>query len=126
MIAILCLNFFFLKPLFTLRVGDPEDLVTLAAFLVTSLAVTSLIRRVRALGESQREQARLLDLTSNAVLVRGTNDVVTYWNRGAEILYGWKRHEALGKVAQQLLQTVFPVARTEIEAALARSDRWDG
>lgn len=62
-LAIACLNFFFVNPLFTLTVGEIDDLVALAAFLVTSLAVTSLIRRVRALGEERREQASLLDLT---------------------------------------------------------------
>jgi two-component system sensor kinase FixL len=34
-----------------------------------------------------REQARLLDLTHDAIFVRHTNDVITYWNRGAMELY---------------------------------------
>jgi PAS domain-containing protein len=30
-------------------------------------------------------------------------DVVTYWNRGAEVLYGWDSQEAVGKVTHHLL-----------------------
>ena len=55
-----------------------------------------------------REQAGLLDLTHDTVFVRDMNDVITYWNRGAEELYGWRREEAVGKVTHELLQTVFP------------------
>lgn len=125
-IAVTSLNFFFVEPLFTFDVGDLHDLVTLAAFLVTSLAVTSLIRRVRSLGEAQREQAALLDLATDAIFVRDSSDVITFWNRGAEELYGWKRGEALGKVTHTLLQTVFPAPLAEITDTVSRTGRWEG
>ena len=54
------------------------------------------------------EQARLLDLTHDTVFVRDMNDVITYWNRGAEELYGWKNGQAVGNVSHELLQTSFP------------------
>lgn len=125
-IAIGSLNFFFVEPRHTFIVGSPQDLITLTAFLMTSLAVTSLIRQVRDLGEAQREQVRLLDLTSDAIVVRDTDDVITYWNRGAEALYGWERKEAVGRVAHDLLQTVFPAPLPEIADTLSRTGRWEG
>src|SRR6195256_2772394 len=76
--------------------------------------------------EVLREQASLLDLTHDTVFVRDMNDVITYWNRGAERLYGWARQEAVGKVSHQLTQTIFPVPLEEINAELLRVDRWEG
>jgi PAS domain S-box-containing protein len=125
-VAIGLLNFFFVEPRFTFQVGEAQDVTTLVAFLVTSLAVTSLIRRVRALGVAQGEQARLLDLTADAIFVRDIDNVITYWNRGAEQLYGWTRSEAIGKVSHDMLQTVFPAPRAEIEAVLSRAGHWEG
>ena len=76
--------------------------------------------------EVLREQARLLDLTHDTVFVRDLNDVITYWNRGAEELYGWRREEAVGKISHQLTQTIFPVPLKEISAELLRTGRWEG
>src|SRR5689334_16149630 len=58
----------------------------------TALALQSQSDEVRL-----REQASLLDLTHDSIFVRGMDDVVTYWNRGAEELYGWSPAEAVGK-----------------------------
>jgi PAS domain S-box-containing protein len=73
-----------------------------------------------------REQASLLNLTHDTVFVRDMKDIITYWNRGAEELYGWTREEAVGKVSHQLTQTIFPAPLEEINAELLRTGRWDG
>jgi PAS domain S-box-containing protein len=125
-IAVGCLDFFFTEPLFTFAVARLQDVVTLAAFIVTSLAITGLVRRVRRSGEARGEQARLLDLTRDSILVRDTKDVITYWNRGSEELYGWKKEEAIGKISHQLLQTIFPAPLEQIMEILVRAARWEG
>jgi PAS domain S-box-containing protein len=125
-IAVGSLDFFFIQPLFAFEVANPQDLTTLSAFLVTSIVITSLVRRLRRLGQAHREQARLLDLTRDSVLVRDLENVITYWNRGGEELYGWKREEAVGKVAHQLLQTIFPAPLERMTEELFRSGRWEG
>jgi len=73
-----------------------------------------------------RERASLLDLTHDSVFVRNMNDEITYWNRGAEELYGWAPQEAVGRVTHQLLRTLFPEPLDDINATLLRTDRWEG
>ncbi|RKE35049.1 PAS domain S-box-containing protein [Paraburkholderia sp. BL23I1N1] len=125
-IAVGCLAFFFSQPTFSFRVSELRDVAALIAFLITSLAITTLVRRVRWLGKAAREQARLLDLSHDTVFVRDMNAVITYWNHGAEALYGWKKAEALGKTSHQLLQTRFPVSLDDTMNTLLRTERWEG
>src|SRR5262245_15187228 len=74
-----------------------------------------------------REQAQLLDLAYDAIFVRAyAGSRITYWNRGAETLYGWSRDEAVGAVPHILLQTEFPRPLAEIERSIARHGRWEG
>jgi PAS domain S-box-containing protein len=76
--------------------------------------------------EALREQANLLDLTHDTVFVRDMNDVITYWNRGAEQRYGWSSAEAVGRVSHELTQTTFPAPLHEINAELLGTGRWEG
>ena len=76
--------------------------------------------------QTLRQRADLLDLTHDTIFARDMNDVITYWNRGAEELYGWKKEEAIGKISHELTQTVFPAPLEEINETLLRSDRWEG
>ena len=73
-----------------------------------------------------RERASLLDLTHDTIFVRDMDDKVTYWNRGASELYGWKDAETNGQVIHALLQTVFPKPIEQINAQLHATDRWEG
>jgi PAS domain S-box-containing protein len=84
-----------------------------------------ILERTRAEAEVYK-QASLLDLTHDSVFVRGLDDLVTYWNRGAEERYGWPAAEAVGLVSHELLQTAFPEPLEQITATLLRTGRWDG
>src|SRR3979490_592215 len=73
-----------------------------------------------------RERADLLELATEAIIVRDMNGVLLYWNSGAEALYGWRREEVLGKSIHQVLQTRFPKGISDVENALAQTGKWNG
>jgi PAS domain S-box-containing protein len=97
--------------------------------LVGMLAVgvaTVYAMQSRAAAEIVRDQANLLDLTHDAVFTRDRDGIVTFWNSGAEELYGWSRKDAIGKPAHELIGTRFPRPQREIEATLAGTGCWNG
>lgn len=76
--------------------------------------------------EELRVRAELLDLASEAIITRNIGGAITYWNEGAENLYGWRREEALGKDIHTLLCTIFPASRADVEASLRNRRSWEG
>ena len=97
-------------------------LVSLSAIVIASiLALANQATTLRL-----REQAELLDLTHDAMMVRNMKGTIEYWNRGAEQLYGWRKEEVLGRSSHDLLHTVFSGPRTAIEAQLCETGRWEG
>lgn len=76
--------------------------------------------------EQFRVRADLLELASEAIVMRDLGGVVRFWNAGAETLYGWSREEAIGQDLHRLLRTVFPVSREETERALLEEKTWQG
>lgn len=106
-----------------------EPDTALVRFLMSVAAIgatTFLALKNQTANAVVRERASLLDLTHDSVFVRDVDDVITYWNRGAEELYGWRRDEAVGRTSHQLLQTVFPAPLSEITAQVLRTGRWEG
>jgi PAS domain S-box-containing protein len=124
--AAAALDFFFIPPLFSFEIDYSSDVPALGAFVLTSFVITGLARRLRDSAESLKKQAQLLALTHDTVVARDQHDVITYWNRGAETLYGWRQDEAIGAVSPELLKTVYPDSRQSIDEALRRSDYWEG
>jgi two-component system, OmpR family, sensor histidine kinase KdpD len=65
-IAFLCLNFFFVPPIFSLAVSDSSDTLALISFLITGLVVTRLTSRAGQAAESaalqRAETTRLYEL----------------------------------------------------------------
>jgi PAS domain S-box-containing protein len=108
------------------RVAADTALDRCLVSLVAIAATTFLALKNQTANTALREQAQLLDLTHDSIFVRDTDDVVTYWNRGAEELYGWSRDEAVGKVSHLLMKTIFPAPLEDMTAELFRTGRWDG
>ena len=50
-----------------------------------------------------REQAQLLDLAPDAICLWDLTGRITYWNKGAERLYGWTKEQVSGKAASDIL-----------------------
>lgn len=85
--------------------------------------------RTAELRESEaqfRTRAKLLQLASEAIMVRDREDRIKFWNGGAESLYGYRSDEVVGQNMHQLLRTVFPAPREEIERALHEHGWWEG
>ncbi len=73
-----------------------------------------------------REQAALLDIVPDAIVIRDFDNCIRFWNKGAELIYGWKPEEVLGRKATGLMyrmgQDRFP---TILERVLSRGE-WAG
>jgi PAS domain S-box-containing protein len=76
--------------------------------------------------DAVREQAALLAAATDAILVEDPFGRVTYWNRGAERLYGWSAADAIGRDAEELLHGGPAGDRTEALMALAARGVWAG
>jgi PAS domain S-box-containing protein len=77
-------------------------LFTLLVTVGCTFGILLLARNQRA-NDQLREQASLLDKAQDAIVVTGLDRRVTFWNKGAERLYGWPASEAIGKVVTDLV-----------------------
>ncbi len=73
-----------------------------------------------------RQRADLLDLATEAIMVRDQDGILQLWNSGAETFYGWDRSEVLGKNVHQILRTKLPSPAEEIESLIMGEGRWEG
>ena len=81
------------------RMGDTEK--DILQFVSAQVAMA--IDRKQA-EETIREQARLLDIAQDAIIVKDLEERVVYWNKGAERLYGWSQAEVIGQNSAELLR----------------------
>lgn len=72
------------------------------------------------------QQAALLELSYDAIIVRALDATITYWNRGAERLYGWSRDKALGRNVHQLLNPSPTLRPAPVDAFLRGASIWEG
>jgi len=61
LLSVLAYNFFFLPPLYTFTIADPENVVTLVFFLITAVVASNLAAAVRAQAVTARLRARTTD-----------------------------------------------------------------
>lgn len=72
-----------------------------------------------------REQAALLDIAHEAILVKDLDGRITFWNKGAERIYGWTAAEVIGRRDADVLDSDGE-AVTAARAALMANGEWQG
>ena len=101
-------------------VGDDGELEQIIAIFYD-------ITQQRVAAERAALQARLLDSVEQAVMATDPEGRVTYWNRYAEELYGWRAHEVRG---QYVLDVMTPdrirAAAEETMTRLRGGERFTG
>lgn len=106
------------------HVGSPtlRAFVSLAAIGIT----TALAFENQTATKTLLKQAQLLDLSHDMIFTRDQRGTITFWNQAAEDRYGWPREHALGRMADELLRTVYPGDRGAIEGRLLDTGSWNG
>ncbi len=74
-----------------------------------------------------REQAALLDIASDAIIMRDLSHKILLWNKSAETIYGWTEEEAINKNAHELLQPeVLSPKHEDIYTKVLQDGSWQG
>jgi two-component system, cell cycle sensor histidine kinase and response regulator CckA len=76
--------------------------------------------------EKIREQAALIDISPDAIMVRDLDCQILFWNKGAEQIYGWTAAEILGRNSRELLsQKSLPKLETALQT-IQKKGEWRG
>jgi PAS domain S-box-containing protein len=94
--------------------------------IVSVLVVSRDVTERKRAEEQIREQAALLDKAQDAICVTDMNQQILYWNKSAEVLYGWNAAEALGKNANELLFKDDATRPMEALKSLIARREWKG
>ena len=116
-----------------LRHGAGEEVALLVSteriqvdgLLRVLMCLENITQSVRA-DEQIRAQAALLEVTRDAIFVRDFSDRITYWNKGAQKLYGWTAAEAQGKTTGELNLQVDRSECLGAMQAVQQNDEWIG
>lgn len=91
-----------------------------------AVLVMSMDRTAQCQAEQRaREQAAMLDLATDAIIIHDLDHRILYWNRGAERIYGWTSKEACGSKVDELFQADKSLFVDAYVALLGRGE-WSG
>jgi PAS domain S-box-containing protein len=115
------------------RTGERREIVwnntmvrDIAGNIVGTASLAEDVTERKQAEERLREQAELLDLAQDAIMVRDMEDRIEFWNHGAEKLYGWTAAEVQGKKASSFLYGGDPIATEAARAAVIENGKWAG
>ena len=83
-------------------------------------------RELKKTRQDLLKHAELLDLASDAIIICDAAGAITYWNNGAERIYGWVREDALGQNVDELLKTRAAETLGWLKATFRAEDHWEG
>jgi len=114
--------------------GQPREAEVIASVLRDDAgnprSILALMQDVTDREELENQLSAQTDLihhAHDAILVKQLQDsTITFWNSGAERLYGYDAATAVGRVSHELLSTEFKTPLSEVEERLQRTGEWSG
>jgi PAS domain S-box-containing protein len=97
---------------------DPEKQV------IYAVAVDITDRKASA--QKIQEQAALLNIATDAIIVRNLDSQIQFWNKGAESIYGWTATEAVGVRAERLFCPDLPLEAVGAFNTVQQQGVWQG
>ena len=126
-------DYFLLIPRGSFELEGVGQQASFVVFLVVGVGISLLggsmrgdLQAAQSLAAVMRRQAALIEQTHDAFLVWNWNGPITFWNRGAERLYGIARDAAVGQVSRDLLHTTMPDGLDNVLQTLERNGTWEG
>lgn len=92
---------------------------------VVLLCLEDITQQKQAEGQV-REQAALLEITQDAIIVLNLDGLVVFWNQAAERLYGWTKAEACGQPAHELVFAPSQTDFSQVRRELFSHGEWSG
>lgn len=87
---------------------------------------------LRDISERQRAEDALrllsgsIEQSYDAIIIWEFDGAIIFWNRGAEMLYGYTKSQARGRITHDLLQSVHPISTQTFIDELERQGYWEG
>ncbi len=105
-----------------------EETVTLRTQELTSAngQLNQEVARHKIADERIRELSALLDKAQDAIMISGEDQLVQYWNKGAERIYGWTSEEVIGLHIGRLLFKGEAPERLEALRKVREHGEWTG
>jgi PAS domain S-box-containing protein len=97
---------------------DPEKQV------IYAVAVD--ITERKAAAQKIQEQAALLNIATDAIIVRDLDSQIQFWNNSAESIYGWTAAEAIGIRAERLFCPDIPLEAVGAFNTVQQQGAWQG
>jgi PAS domain S-box-containing protein len=105
----------------------PLDAIEVLLRVKNLLETRFLYRQLQTRADERiREQAALINQANDAILVCDLADRITFWNRGAEKLYGWTPADVQGRAVADLLCKKGAAGLREANQVVAAAGQWDG
>lgn len=95
-------------------------------FPIALIGVATDISERKRVEKQLREQASLLNISTDAIILEDMNHAIVHWNPAAERLYGWQSNEIFGKNSLELLLEKEEINTTQLVTTLLSKGEWRG
>jgi PAS domain S-box-containing protein len=65
--------------------------------------ITRRMQTQNLLEQSEKRGRLIMNASLNAIITIDSNGIITFWNNQAEIVFGWKKEEVLGKALSEII-----------------------